>query len=56
MAIKNMLGRNTTENNTSDAPQTEHSNFYHEVKRKIHGRLVERNRADRDGCLVQEHS
>jgi pilus assembly protein CpaF len=41
MSIKNMLGRKVTEENTSDAPQTEHSNFYHEVKRKIHGRLVE---------------
>ena len=41
MSIKNMLGRKVTEENTIDAPQTEHSNFYHEVKRKIHGRLVE---------------
>lgn len=41
MAIKNMLGRKITEEKTIDAPQTEHSNFYHEVKRKIHGRLVE---------------
>jgi pilus assembly protein CpaF len=41
MAIKNMLGRKITEEKTIDEPQTEHSNFYHEVKRKIHGRLVE---------------
>ena len=41
MGIKNMLGRKVTEENTIDEPQTEHSNFYHEVKRKIHGRLVE---------------
>ena len=41
MAIQNMLGRKITEEKTIDAPQTEHSNFYHEVKRKIHGRLVE---------------
>ncbi len=39
MAIKNMLG-GRTEDSTYE-PKTEHSNFYHEVKRKIHGRLVE---------------
>ncbi|MCK4508249.1 MAG: CpaF family protein [Desulfuromonadales bacterium] len=35
-----MLGGRTEEDSTYE-PKTEHSNFYHEVKRKIHGRLVE---------------
>jgi len=39
MAIKDMLGGRAEE--TTYESKTEHSNFYHEVKRKIHGRLVE---------------
>lgn len=39
MAIKNMLSERAE--NSIYEPKTEHSNFYHEVKRKIHGRLVE---------------
>ena len=41
MGIKGMLGRQSTDEETTVVPETEHSNFYHEVKRKIHGRLVE---------------
>ncbi len=40
MGIKNMLGGRAEEDSTYE-PKTEHSNSYHEVKRKIHGRLVE---------------
>lgn len=39
MAIKNMLSERAED--STHEPKTEHSNFYHEVKRKIHGRLVE---------------
>jgi len=39
MAIKDMLGGRAEE--ATYESKTEHSNFYHEVKRKIHGRLVE---------------
>ena len=41
MGIKGMLGRQSTDEEKTVVSQTEHSNFYHEVKRKIHGRLVE---------------
>jgi pilus assembly protein CpaF len=41
MAIKNMLGGRAEKEATTYEPKTEHSNFYHEVKRKIHARLVE---------------
>lgn len=41
MAIKSMLGRAISGDSSNNEPETEHSNFYHEVKRKIHGRLVE---------------
>jgi pilus assembly protein CpaF len=40
MAIKNMLSGRANEE-TVYVPKTEHSNFYHEIKRKIHSRLVE---------------
>lgn len=40
MAIKNMLSGRATED-TIYEQKTEHSNFYHEIKRKIHSRLVE---------------
>jgi pilus assembly protein CpaF len=41
MSIKSMLNREVTKDETSFQTKTEHSNAYHEVKRKIHGRLVE---------------
>lgn len=41
MSIKSMLNKGTEPEPASQLPKTEHSNFYHEVKRKIHGRLVE---------------
>jgi pilus assembly protein CpaF len=41
MAIKNMLGGRAEKEATTYEPKTEHSNLYHEVKRKIHARLVE---------------
>lgn len=41
MAIKNILSKRAEVEDTTYEPKTEHSDFYHEVKRKIHGRLVQ---------------
>jgi pilus assembly protein CpaF len=41
MSIKNMFSLASEKKDATFEPKTEHSNFYHEVKRKIHGRLVE---------------
>jgi pilus assembly protein CpaF len=41
MAIKNLFGKIAEVQDTTFEPKIEHSNLYHEVKRKIHGRLVE---------------
>ena len=41
MAIKNLFGKNAEEKDTTYESKIEHSDVYHEVKRKIHGRLVE---------------
>ena len=41
MPIQSMLGIKSENNDAAYEQKTEHSNFYHEVKRKIHSRLVE---------------
>ncbi|MGK2944095.1 MAG: CpaF family protein [Desulfuromonadales bacterium] len=41
MSIKSMLSKKEETQDTTYQPRTEHSDFYHEIKRKIHGRLVE---------------
>ena len=41
MSIKSMLSKKEVIQDTTYQPKTEHSDFYHEIKRKIHGRLVE---------------
>ncbi|MBE0576201.1 MAG: CpaF family protein [Desulfuromonadales bacterium] len=41
MSIKSMLSKREAIQDTTYQPRTEHSDFYHEIKRKIHGRLVE---------------
>ncbi len=41
MSIKSMLGKRENREEATYQPKTEYSDFYHEVKRKIHGRLVE---------------
>ena len=42
MTIKSMLSKRAeVEEDTTYEQKSEHSDFYHEIKRKIHGRLVE---------------